>query len=85
MYAYMIGYAWGPAFWASRMRSPTPLPPPISSAMISTISATAAATRSPVTTNGAALGKITWPNLRAPRTRSTAAVSLTTGSSARTP
>jgi hypothetical protein len=81
----MIGYASGPAFSASRMRSPMPLPPPISSAMMSTTSATAAATRSPVAMNGAALGKITVANLRGPRTCSTVAVSRTTGSSDRTP
>jgi hypothetical protein len=67
------------------MRSPTPDPPPISSAMISTISATATATRRPVAMNGAALGMITSANLRGPRTRSTVAVSRTTGSSERTP
>jgi hypothetical protein len=67
------------------MRSPMPVPPPISSAMMSTISATATATRRPVAMNGAALGKITTRNLRGPRTRSTVAVSLTTGSRERTP
>lgn len=67
------------------MLAPTPLPPPISSAMMSTISATATATRSPVAMNGAALGMITTANLRGPRTRSTVAVSRTTGSSDRTP
>ena len=67
------------------MRLPTPLPPPISSAMMSTISATATATRSPVAMNGAALGKVTTANLRGPRSRSTVAVSRTTGSSDRTP
>ncbi|HLH84992.1 MAG TPA: hypothetical protein VKV38_17190 [Trebonia sp.] len=67
------------------MRSPTPLPPPISSAMMSTISATATATRSPVAMNGPALGMITRANFRAPRRRSTVAVSRTTGSSDRTP
>jgi hypothetical protein len=67
------------------MRSPTPLPPPISSATMSTISATATATRSPVAMNGAALGKITRPNFRTPRRCSTVAVSRTTGSSDRTP
>ena len=53
--------------------------------MMSTMSATAAATRSPVAMNGAALGKITVANLRRPRTCSTVAVSRTTGSSDRTP
>lgn len=62
-----------------------PDPPPISSAMMSTISATATATRSPVAMNGAALGRITVKNLRGPRTCSTAAVSRATGSSDRTP
>ncbi len=81
----MAGYALGPAFSATRMRSPTPVPPPISSAMMSTISATAAATRRPVAMNGAALGKITVKNLRGPRTCSTVVVSRTTGSSERTP
>jgi len=81
----MMGYAVGPAFSATRMRSPTPLPPPISSAMMSTISATATATRRPVAMNGAALGRTTTPYLRGPRTRSTVAVSLATGSSDRTP
>jgi hypothetical protein len=50
MYAYMSGYAAGPAFSATRIRDPTPLPPPISSATMSTISATATDTRSPVAT-----------------------------------
>jgi hypothetical protein len=81
----MIGYAAGPAFSASRMRSPTPLPPPISSATMSTISATATDTRSPVAMKGAALGRITTANFRGPRTRSTVAVSLATGSSDLTP
>jgi hypothetical protein len=67
------------------MLPPTPLPPPISSATMSTIRATAAATRSPVAMNGAALGKITTPNFRIPRTPSTVAVSRATGSSDRTP
>lgn len=67
------------------MRTPTPVPPPMSSAIMSTISATATATRRPVAMNGAALGKITSANLRAPRSRSTDEVSRTTGSSDRTP
>jgi hypothetical protein len=67
------------------MRSPTPEPPPISSAMMSTMSATATAMRSPVAMNGAALGMMTSRNLRGPRRRSTVAVSRTTGSSERTP
>ena len=62
-----------------------PEPPPISSAMMSTISATATATRSPVAMNGAALGRITMRNLRGPRTWSTVVVSRTTGSRERTP
>ena len=62
-----------------------PVPPPISSVMMSTTSATAAATRRPVATNGAALGMITVANLRGPRSRSTVAVSRTTGSSDLTP
>jgi len=62
-----------------------PAPPPISSAMMATMSATAAATRSPVAMNGDALGKITVANLRGPRIWSTLAVSRTTGSSDRTP
>jgi hypothetical protein len=62
-----------------------PLPPPISSAMMSTISATATATRRPVAMNGAADGRITTANLRGPRTRSTLAVSRATGSSDLTP
>ena len=62
-----------------------PLPPPISSAMMSTISATATATRRPVAMNGAALGKITVRNLRGPLICSTVVVSRTTGSSERTP
>jgi hypothetical protein len=53
--------------------------------MMSTISATATAIRSPVAMNGEALGKITVTNFRGPRTCSTSAVSLATGSSARTP
>ena len=52
---------------------------------MSTISATATDTRSPVAMNGAALGMITTANLRGPRTRSTVAVSRTTGSSDLTP
>jgi hypothetical protein len=67
------------------MRTPMPEPPPISSAMMSTISATATATRRPVAMNAAALGMITSANLRGPRSRSTDAVSRTTGSTARTP
>jgi hypothetical protein len=67
------------------MRTPTPEPPPISSAMMSTISATATATRRPVAMNGAALGMITIAYLRGPRSRSTDAVSRTTGSTERTP
>ena len=62
-----------------------PLPPPISSAMMSTMSATATATRRPVAMNGAALGRITVRNLRGPLIRSTVVVSRTTGSSERTP
>jgi hypothetical protein len=62
-----------------------PVPPPMSSAMMSTISATATATRRPVAMNGAALGKITVRNLRGPLTCSTVVVSRTTGSSERTP
>ena len=81
----MTGYAAGPAFSATRMRSPTPEPPPISSAMMSTMSATATAMRSPVAMNGAALGRVTTANFRIPRTPSTVAVSRTTGSSERTP
>jgi hypothetical protein len=57
----------------------------MSSAMMSAISATATATRSPVAMNGAALGKVTTRNFRGPRTPSTAAVSRTTGSTERTP
>jgi hypothetical protein len=67
------------------MRSPMPVPPPISSVMMSTTSATAAATRRPVAANGAALGTVTVTNLRRPRTRSTVAVSRTTGSIDLTP
>jgi hypothetical protein len=67
------------------MRSPMPVPPPISSVMMSTTSATAAATRRPVATYGAALGTITVANLRGPRSRSTVAVSCTTGSIDLTP
>lgn len=52
---------------------------------MATISATATATRSPVAMNGAALGIVTIANLRGPRSRSTDAVSRTTGSTARTP
>lgn len=81
----MTGYALGPAFSATRMRSPIPLPPPISSAMMSTISATATATRRPVAMNGAALGRVTMRNLRGPRTWSTVVVSRATGSSDLTP
>lgn len=62
-----------------------PVPPPMSSAMMSTISATAAATRRPVAMNGAALGRITTRYLRGPLTWSTAVVSRTTGSRERTP
>ena len=62
-----------------------PVPPPISSVMIATTRATAAATRRPVATNGAALGTITVTNLRRPRSRSTVAVSRTTGSTDLTP
>ncbi len=61
-----------------------PEPPPISSATMSMISATATATRRPVAMN-AALGMITSANLRGPRSRSTDAVSRTTGSTERTP
>jgi hypothetical protein len=85
MYAYMTGYAAGPPSSAVRIRAPTPLPPPISSATMSTISATATETRSPVAMNGAALGRISVTNFRGPRTRSTAAVSRATGSTERTP
>jgi hypothetical protein len=85
MYAYMMGYAEGPAFSAVRICAPTPLPPPISSAMMSTISATATETRSPVAMNGAALGRVSVANRRGPRNRSTAAVSRATGSSDLTP
>jgi hypothetical protein len=67
------------------MRSPMPVPPPISSVMMSTTSATAAATRRPVVMYGAALGTITVTNLRGPRSRSTVAVSRTTGSIDLTP
>ena len=81
----MTGYAAGPAFSATRMRSPTPEPPPISSAMMSTMSATATEMRSPVAMNGAALGQMTSASRRGPRSRSTVAVSRTTGSTERTP
>jgi hypothetical protein len=49
------------------MRCPMPALPPINSAMTATMSATAAATRSPVAMYGAALGMITVANLRGPR------------------
>ncbi len=62
-----------------------PVPPPISSVMMSTTRATAAATRRPVAANGAALGTVTVTNLRRPRTRSTVAVSRATGSIDLTP
>jgi hypothetical protein len=62
-----------------------PLPPPISSATMSAISATATAIRRPVAMNGAADGRITTANLRGPRIRSTVAVSRTTGSTDLTP
>ena len=85
MYAYMTGYAVGPEFSAVRIRAPRPLPPPMSSAMMSTINATAAATRSPVAMNGAALGRTTTKNRRTPRTWSAVAVSRTVGSMDLTP
>jgi hypothetical protein len=57
----------------------------MSSATMSTMSATATDTRSPVAMNGAALGATTIRNWRAPRTRSTRAVSRAVGSRDRTP
>jgi hypothetical protein len=68
-----------------RIRAPRPLPPPISSAMMSTIRATATATRSPVAMKGAALGSTTTKNRRTPRTCSAVAVSRTVGSIDLTP
>jgi len=62
-----------------------PVPPPISSVMMSTTSATATETRRPVAMNGAALGRVTMRNLRGPLTWSTVVVSRATGSRERTP